>query len=473
MIYRSYRILGNVSDVCEVETQVNPLATPSVTATMRRWDIFCRVVDNYGDIGTCWRLARQLADEHQAKVRLWVDDLNAFAPLCPSVVTDVAQQRIGSIEVRHWQPDFPLEDVADVVIEAFACELPASYIAAMAKQAAVPVWINLEYLSAEAWVEDCHLLESPHPTLPVKKYFFFPGFTSKTGGLLREHDLLDSRAAFDSTAQATFWREMGLPPRSDNELRISLFCYNNPALPELLQCWADGPDPVRVLVMPGPATAQVAEWFGTDIRRQSQGGFPVGDSESISNDPDRREGKAPAEPLSLPGLLGLHGPVGASPSRESDPFLTLQEPATRLPCQDGMPPLHRNSLTVHVLPFLPQPTYDRLLWACDVNFVRGEDSFVRAQWAQRPFIWQIYPQSEGAHLVKLDAFLTRYLENFTEHAPVRRCFQAWNGHGDMASAWRDYVANRQSIERHGHIWAGYLDQAGNLANNLSRFVCGN
>lgn len=373
---------------------------------MRRWDIFCRVVDNFGDIGTCWRLAQQLADEHQAEVRLWVDDLNAFAPLCPSVVTDVAQQRIGSIEVRHWQSEFPVVDVADVVIEAFACELPASYIAAMAQRAAVPVWINLEYLSAEGWVEDCHLLASPHSTLPLKKYFFFPGFTSRTGGLLRERDLLDARSAFDSTAQETFWREIGLPPRSDNELRISLFCYDNPALPELLQCWADGPCPVRVLAMPGPATEQISACFGKPI------------------------------------------PAGGSP-------------------------LDRNSLTVHVLPFLPQPSYDRLLWACDLNFVRGEDSFVRAQWAQRPFIWQIYPQSEGAHLVKLDAFLTRYLQNFTNPGSVWRCFQAWNGQGEMASAWRDYVANRQSLERHGHIWAGYLDQAGNLANNLSRFVCGN
>ena len=45
------------------------------------WDIFCTVVDNYGDIGVCWRLARQLAAEHGFAVRLWVDDLASFARL--------------------------------------------------------------------------------------------------------------------------------------------------------------------------------------------------------------------------------------------------------------------------------------------------------------------------------------------------------------------------------------------------------
>ena len=50
-----------------------------------------------------------------------------------------------------------------------------------------------------------------------------------------------------------------------------------------------------------------------------------------------------------------------------------------------------------MLPLLTQRDYDHLLWACDLNFVRGEDSFVRAQWAGAPFVWQIYPQDDGAH----------------------------------------------------------------------------
>ena len=68
----------------------------------------------------------------------------------------------------------------------------------------------------------------------------------------------------------------------------------------------------------------------------------------------------------------------------------------------------RGALTVRVLPFVAQPDYDKLLWACDFNFVRGEDSFVRAQWAGKPFVWHIYPQDENLHHVKLRAFLQRY-----------------------------------------------------------------
>lgn len=372
---------------------------------MRRWDIFCRVVDNLGDIGTCWRLARQLSSEHLADVRLWVDHLDSFSRISPLVASDVARQRVESIEVCHWPSDFPVVDVADVVIEAFACELPENYVAAMGQRAVAPAWINLEYLSAEDWVDDCHLLASPYPRLPLIKYFFFPGFTSKTGGLLRERDLLADRAAFDADAEASFWHDLALPPRSEGELSLSLFCYDNLALPELLRCWAAGPVPVRVLAMPGPATEQVAEWF----------------QQSLS--------------------------VGGAP-------------------------LHKDSLTVHALPFLPQATYDRLLWACDMNFVRGEDSFVRAQWAQRPFVWQIYPQAEGAQFIKLNAFLRRYLEGFPDSEGVRRCWLAWNGNGDIAAGWREFVANRRQIEQHCKVWACQLDRTADLANNLACFVHG-
>jgi uncharacterized repeat protein (TIGR03837 family) len=253
---------------------------------------------------------------------------------------------------------------------------------------------------------------------PLAKYFFFPGFTPRTGGLLRERDLLAQRAAFDRSAEADFWHSLGVPARRkdtvDQELRVSLFCYHNPSLPELLQCWAEGPGPVTVLAAPGPGAEQAAAWFG--------------------------------EPL-------LTGPLLTGP-------LLIGKP------------LRRSSLTVYPLPFLSQAGFDRLLWACDVNFVRGEDSFVRAQWAGRPFVWQIYPQDEGAHMVKLEAFLDRYLENFPHAAAVRRCWHAWNGQGDIAAAWPDFAAQRQALRQHGKVWVNTLDQTGDLADNLVCFVRG-
>ena len=396
-----------------------------------RWDIFCRVVDNFGDIGVCWRLARQLAREYGADVCLWVDHLPAFQTLCPAVSTDVADQYVESIRIRHWTPEIPSVEIPDVVIEAFACELPDSYLSSMASRSRVPVWINLEYLSAEAWVDDCHLLTSPHPRYPLIKTFFFPGFTPRTGGLLREQSLLEQRAKLaakfsngldtshiDSTG---FWRGLGLPEATSGGIRVSLFCYENQNLSRLLQIWSEGPSPIELLVMPGPGARQVADWFGGNLS---------------------------------PGDCVASG-----------------------------------RLTARTLSFLSQENFDRLLWRCDVNFVRGEDSFVRAQWAARPFIWQIYPQAEQIHVQKLNAFLDRYLDvsglqgtietGFDAAEPesskaaagaTRRLFEAWNGCGDIDSAWREFAMARLWIEAHNQHWARHLHQMADLAKNLARFV---
>src|SRR5674476_149292 len=125
-------------------------------ATNIRCDIFCNVIDNYGDIGVCWRLARQLASEHGLAVRLWVDDLGSLVKLCPEADATLDSQRCRGVEVGLWSKNFPGVQPADLVIEAFACKLPDSYIEAMAVQAQQPAWVNLEYLSAEDWVGGCH-----------------------------------------------------------------------------------------------------------------------------------------------------------------------------------------------------------------------------------------------------------------------------------------------------------------------------
>ncbi|NWD52933.1 elongation factor P maturation arginine rhamnosyltransferase EarP, partial [Pseudomonas gingeri] len=70
------------------------------------WDIFCTVVDNYGDIGVTWRLARQLVAEHGLAVRLWVDDLRAFERLCPELDIECEQQIQEGVEVRRWSSEW-------------------------------------------------------------------------------------------------------------------------------------------------------------------------------------------------------------------------------------------------------------------------------------------------------------------------------------------------------------------------------
>ena len=177
------------------------------------WDIFCSVVDNYGDIGVTWRLARQLAAEHGLDVRLWVDDLAAFVRVCPSADVQLAEQCQQGVSVRHWPVDWQPVTPAAVVIEAFACTLPPAYVAALASAAQPVLWLNLEYLSAEDWVAGCHGLPSPQGN-GVQKFFFFPGFVEGTGGVLRETNLLARRDSFrqDPTAQQAFLHGLGVHP---------------------------------------------------------------------------------------------------------------------------------------------------------------------------------------------------------------------------------------------------------------------
>jgi uncharacterized repeat protein (TIGR03837 family) len=134
----------------------------------------------------------------------------------------------------------------------------------------------------------------------------------------------------------------------------------------------------------------------------------------------------------------------------------------------------RGALTVAVLPFLAQDDYDRLLWSCDLNFVRGEDSFLRAQWAGRPLIWHIYPQQEDAHWQKLNAFLNIYTESLPTPAAnsLANCWRAWNNDGDITAAWLALEADLPMLSAHAQHWSEQLAQCGNLAAALVQF-CAN
>ncbi|HUW25336.1 MAG TPA: elongation factor P maturation arginine rhamnosyltransferase EarP [Gallionella sp.] len=367
-------------------------------------DIFCNVIDNYGDIGVCWRLARQLANEHSLKVRLWVDDLESFCKLCPEADAALTQQHCRGVEVRHWGALFPEAQPAELVIEAFACELPQRYIATMAAQQR-SVWINLEYLSAEDWVAGCHKLPSPHPSLPLVKYFFFPGFTPQTGELLLERDLLVRRDAFqnDTAQQQAFWQSIGMEMPERGTLKISLFSYENAALAGLLDSWAAGGQPVLCLVPEGRILPQLGQYFG-DVAPRPGGDYV------------------------------------------------------------------RGRLQVRVLPFVEQEHYDLLLWACDVNFVRGEDSCVRAQWAGKPFIWQIYPQHDAVHWKKLQAFLNLYNAPLSQTATraVQDLWEAWNSSTGAGAAWPAFAAARKELSCRAQGWAQQLAR-NNLALNLLDF----
>lgn len=343
-----------------------------------RWDLFCRVIDNHGDLGVCWRLARDLAARGHA-VRLWVDDPAALAWMAP--------QGAAGVQVRHWAVDAPAADPGDVVVEAFGCNPPPGFVAAMARAARAPVWVNLEYLSAEAYVERSHRLPSPcfaGPGAGLTKWFFYPGFTPATGGLLREPGLAAEQAAFDAPA---WLAALGIAPRPGERL-VSVFCYPGAPLAALVERLAG--HPTLLLAAPGAAADTLA---------------------------------------ALPLPAGVRG---------------------------------------HALPWLTQPDYDRLLWACDLNCVRGEDSFVRAQWAGRPFLWQIYPQDDGVHAAKLDAFLARHLAGAPPAlaGAVGAAMRGWNGFGPLPATWPDLALWQSHVQN----WRETLAAQPDLTAQLLAFV---
>jgi uncharacterized repeat protein (TIGR03837 family) len=133
------------------------------------------------------------------------------------------------------------------------------------------------------------------------------------------------------------------------------------------------------------------------------------------------------------------------------------------------------ALTVRVLPFVPQPDYDKLLWACDLNFVRGEDSFVRAQWAGKPFIWHIYLQDENLHHKKLRAFLQRYSADMESLTAMSLW---WNGAGivntkeqaDCSALWPSFQADMPKMSDRAVEWQRQMLANGDLASNLLKFA---
>jgi uncharacterized repeat protein (TIGR03837 family) len=306
----------------------------------QHWDIFCNIVDNYGDIGICWRLSQQLVNDHHVQVRLFIDNLTTAKKIIPHLDSTLTEQAIQGVTVCTWPIVATMP--AEVVIETFSCALPDAYLVKMTQQQSI--WINLEYLSAESWVGDFHAKPSPHPTLAITKHFYFPGFKNDTGGLIREHNLIAKRDTFLNSKidQTKFWQALGINNESEKDsIKISLFYYPQANINQLLLALS--------------ATNQPSSIF-----------------------------------------LPFNGSIDTLSSIFTD-FKQVNANTLRL-----------ESITVHLLPFLSQSDYDHLLWACNLNFVRGEDSWIRAIWASKPFIWQPYIQTEDTHIKKMQAFLEVY-----------------------------------------------------------------
>jgi uncharacterized repeat protein (TIGR03837 family) len=381
----------------------------------QHWDVFCHVVDNYGDIGICWRLSQQLANEHGLQVRLFIDDMVSAQQLITSLGLGQTSQMVNGVDICPW-PEVSVKP-AQVVIASFGCELPETYSQQLGIHQSI--WINLEYLSAETWVSDFHAKTSPQPALGVSKHFFFPGFLPDTGGLLREHDLLATRDAFLGSAekQIAFWQRLGLAHLSSgNAIKISLFCYPQANIQSLCSAFAKSAHSTH-LVMP------------------------------------------------------FNGDISQLPRAFTD--------FTRSITGVGSWLLKKGKLSVHLLPFLSQADYDHLLWACDLNFVRGEDSWIRAIWASKPFIWQPYWQADAIHIKKMQAFLAVYANHASADLQhLLSCVHhAWSANQADPSItinpdqalWSSFVNQLPDLRAYAQQRANSLAQQPDLATKLVIF----
>jgi uncharacterized repeat protein (TIGR03837 family) len=269
------------------------------------------------------------------------------------------------------------------------------------------IWINVEYLSAEPWVNDFHAKPSPQPALNLTKYYFFPGFTDQTGGLIRERDLIAQRNAFiaDEQAQQSFWQHIGI--KQTAALSISLFAYPEANVKDFLIALTQSRKSANVFVPTGSIIEALKPLY-------------------------------PQQDFSIGNRLQL------------------------------------GELRLYVLPFLSQAEYEQLLWACDINFVRGEDSWIRAIWAGKPFIWQPYIQSENTHLVKLNAFLDVYAQDATPalKACLRNAHYAWSTitqNSASQQSWQDFFAALPDLKQYAEMRTQTLAAHTDLATKLVIF----
>jgi hypothetical protein len=331
-------------------------------------DILCKVVDNYGDIGVVFRLARALsAQPDPPRLRLVVDNLESFRALCPEVDPGLALQEVRGWTVATWSA--PPEAQAPfrafpprLVVESFACGRP-DWFEDLLFDPGRPerrLIVNLEYLTAETWADDFHLIPSLTRSDLVKKSFYLPGFSPATGGLILDPPFMEARSRLAAPGGLVEARRAILAAIPAAPL---------PAAPILDPLPAPSGGPAAA----APPAPEEAAWV-TVFSYERDYGRIVADLAAIS-----REGP----------LLALVAAGKSSPC-----FLAAWEAAGR-----PFPALP--------LPFLPQEAWDEVLLASDFSIVRGEDSLSRSALSGRPFLWQAYPQEDRHHLVKVKALLER------------------------------------------------------------------
>ena len=382
---------------------------------LKTLDIFCEIIDNYGDIGVVYRTAKELQKIFpESKIRVFLNRLDEFKKINSQVI-DLPSQNIDGIEYITF--DYLRDNAnklltAQVIIEAFGCQIPEEYIEIAYDNS--ELLINLEYLSAEDWIEDFHLQSSPLGRGKLKKVFFMPGFTEKSGGVIADSNYLERIQKVLENKE--FYEKKYLSDIEDRENKIvgTLFSYEKnftPLLEDLKKLDKD----VVILAM-GEKTQ--------DSLRKILKNFSI---------------------------------------------------------EDFRNSLKYGKIEIRFLNFLNQEEYEELINIVDFNFVRGEDSFIRAVLTGKPYMWHIYCQEEYAHMDKIEGFLDKYrrvIENFSDEdflLNMEKFFKDYNFRKENSlelgkESYLYFFENLAKIEKYNTIFRDFLIQKCNLINKLKDFI---
>lgn len=382
---------------------------------LKTLDIFCEIIDNYGDIGVVYRTAKELQKIFsESKIRVFLNRLDEFKKI-NSQVLDLPSQNIDGIEYITF--DYLRDNAnelltAQVIIEAFGCQIPKEYMEIAYDNS--ELLINLEYLSAEDWIEDFHLQSSPLGRGKLKKVFFMPGFTEKSGGVIADSNYLERIQRVLENKE--FYEKKYLSDIEDRENKIvgTLFSYEKNFTPLL-----------------------------EDLKK-----------------------------------LDKNVVILAMGEKTQD---SLRKILKNFSIEDFRNSLKYGKIEIKFLNFLNQEEYEELINIVDFNFVRGEDSFIRAVLTGKPYMWHIYCQEEYAHMDKIEGFLDKYrrvIENFSDEdflLNMEKFFKDYNFRKENSlelgkESYLYFFENLAKIEKYNTIFRDFLIQKCNLINKLKDFI---
>lgn len=325
---------------------------------MLSFDIFCEVIDNFGDIGVVYRFANELLKKYnsqnkEVKIRVFLDKTSELTAL-DNKATEIEKQTLNSIEFitfDYLEKNKNEINPSEVIVEAFGYNLPSWYLEKAKSSSSL--LINLEYLSSEDWTLDFHLQESLIGAPKLRKFFFMPGLSPKLGGIIIPSDPL------------------GLNNKSADNQKLSLLEYSK----------------------------FLTENFLIDKKIGSIFTYEYNFSTLLDSLNNQEE-----ETILL--FLGEKSQLSIKELLKVKYNFSFDDSSEYLGKFDK----------VHIifLPFMVQSKYDSLLSLCDFNFVRGEDSFVRGVLSSKPFLWHAYLQDDLIHLDKIDGFLNIF-NNFVNN----------------------------------------------------------